>query len=352
MTSQRPLVSVVTVVRNEAQAVRDAVESMLRQRCDSFELEFLAVDGESTDGSREILEELARRDRRLRVLSNPRKLTPFARNIGLRAAEGEYVAMLDAHVLFDPDYIEVCLREMRRHDAIACGGRVVVTPANGSTQAQLVAWTVAAPFVSSRKSMRTLKGGFVDTLPYPVFRKQAMIDVGAYDERLARNQDNDLTSRLLAAGHRLYLTPLTKSYYRPRSTLRSMIRYAARAGYWNGVTLRANRSALSGRHLVPGAFVAVLVAPTGASAAAWVARRGRRRSTWLLPSAAALLLHLVGGAVTAAQTFATTRRRAAALLPLYALAFHVAYGLGVLAGLPGPGLSEPLRSHANKGSTE
>src|SRR5215210_6436847 len=102
-------VSVLVPVRNEAAGIRETVAAMQAQRFPG-RLEFLFVDGRSEDATRETLEELARDDPRIRLLDNPaREVTP-ALNIGLRAATGRYVARMDAHALYPPDYLAVGAR--------------------------------------------------------------------------------------------------------------------------------------------------------------------------------------------------------------------------------------------------
>src|SRR5688500_9108322 len=190
--SELPLISVIMPVRDEAPILRDVMRSMLAQERRGFELEVLAVDGRSVDGSREILEEIAAEDPRLRVLDNPHQLTPHALNIGLHEAHGDYVCICGSHTVYDDDYVAVTYEELLEHDAVGCSGRVRVEPANDSLTARLVAWATSSPFASSGKSFRTAPEGFADTIAYPLFRKEAVLELRGYNERLARNQDNDM----------------------------------------------------------------------------------------------------------------------------------------------------------------
>ncbi len=65
-------------------------------------VEFIFIDGRSEDATVDILRELAATDPRVRILENPRRSTPVALNIGLRAARGEFVARMDAHTHYPP----------------------------------------------------------------------------------------------------------------------------------------------------------------------------------------------------------------------------------------------------------
>lgn len=323
-------VSVVMPTRNEAETVVDAISSLLRQQTDGFDLEILVVDGCSTDGAAEILSDLARREPRVRVLRNPHRTTPHGMNIGLKAASGAYVAIVGSHATYAPNYIATCLRELHRHRAVGCSGRVLVRPANSSRVAELVSWTFTSRFASSSGSFRTVREGYVDSIPYPVFEKAAVEAIGGYNERLKRNQDNDLNARLRAAGHNLYLTYETESVYRTPPKVRDLMRYAFRNGYWNALTLRENARALSPRHIVPLVFVGGLLVLVVGGAVGAALDAGPRGWLWLAPAGSVLALHLCMGGVTAVSIGVTNRRLSASLMPVIILAFHLSYGSGSL----------------------
>jgi GT2 family glycosyltransferase len=322
-------VSVIMPVRDEARAIRTAVGSLLQQDLPGLELEILAVDGRSTDGTREILEELAREEPRLRVVDNPHRLTPHAMNLGLRAASGDYVCIFGSHTAYDPDYIRVCVRELEQRGAAGASGRVTVVPADESLGAQLVAWTLSSSFASSGRSFRTAPEGFGEMLPYPLFRKQTLIELGGYNERLVRNQDNDMNARVRAAGGLLYLTFETGSRYHAQPGLRALVRYAYRNGFWNFVTLRESPRAMKPRHFVPLLFV---VGSTGLVLAAAVAIAvGSSAATPLvLLACAPIAAHLLIGFGVGLRTAIRARRLAPLLMPFAILGFHTSYGIGML----------------------
>jgi len=95
-----PTVSVIVPCRNERGHIEDCIRSILSQEYPKGEIEFIVVDGMSEDGTRDILARLKAEDSRLKVLDNPRGITPCARNIGIREACGEYVAIVDAHTVY------------------------------------------------------------------------------------------------------------------------------------------------------------------------------------------------------------------------------------------------------------
>src|SRR5579871_2870885 len=89
-----PAVSVLLPVYNGERFLAAAVRSVLEQTFSDFEL--IAIDDGSTDGSRAILEDFARRDARVRVISRPNSGIVGALNDALAQARGEFAARMDA----------------------------------------------------------------------------------------------------------------------------------------------------------------------------------------------------------------------------------------------------------------
>ncbi|HEX6958882.1 MAG TPA: glycosyltransferase family 2 protein [Ferrovibrio sp.] len=109
MSSSQPFVSIVTPVYNGARFLKECIESALQQSYGDFE--HVILDNASTDGSREIAEQYAAADRRIRVVSNPATL-PMVENWN-RAMEqiserSTYCKVLHADDLIYPD----CLSKM------------------------------------------------------------------------------------------------------------------------------------------------------------------------------------------------------------------------------------------------
>lgn len=92
--------SIITIAFNAADTIEDAVQSVLSQRQDGFELEYLVIDGASKDATLEILAPY--RDR-LTLISEPDKGIYDAMNKGISLASGDYVGILNADDLYAAD---------------------------------------------------------------------------------------------------------------------------------------------------------------------------------------------------------------------------------------------------------
>ncbi|WP_254634767.1 glycosyltransferase family 2 protein [Paenibacillus sp. GbtcB18] len=128
-----PLISIVMPTYNRAQIISGAIESILRQSYANWEL--IVVDDRSMDHTEETIREWTRKDVRIRYVCNGREKGPGgARNTGMLAAQGEYLAFLDSddewypchltdsmktHALTEAD-ISFALWVERHGDIISC----------------------------------------------------------------------------------------------------------------------------------------------------------------------------------------------------------------------------------------
>ncbi|ADZ09154.1 glycosyl transferase family 2 [Methanobacterium lacus] len=120
-TDNKPLVSVIIPVYNSIKTLKVAIESVLEQTYPNIEL--VVVDGGSTDGSLEYLRKLELEN--LVLIQNPDcKETWSARNLGLTATHGEYVAYLNPDYSWDPRYMSAMMgafSKLEDADALYCG---------------------------------------------------------------------------------------------------------------------------------------------------------------------------------------------------------------------------------------
>ena len=326
-------VSVIMPIYNEVRAIEQSVASLLKQRMGDHPIEILAVDGMSTDGTTEKLAAMAAADSRIRVVQNPDRTTPYALNVGLAQAEHDFVAVLGAHTDYDPDYLATCLAVVEGDGNIAgCSGRVIALPATSSTISAVAHWVMSSRLGSSGKSFRTQQAGPADSIPYPVFRRSILRDLGGYNTRLTRNQDNDMNRRIIESGQTLYCSWATTCTYKSPSSVRALLRYAWRNGRWVAVSLRENPKAMRARHLAPALFASGTI---GGVAVALVAKSLPTPLRVFLGSAP-VAAHLAVGVAEVVGDIAKGGDRRIVFAPAGALGFHVAYGVGTLAGLVRP----------------
>jgi len=192
-----PSVSVVVPTYNRAGLLRRAIESVLAQTFTDYEL--IVVDDGSTDDTEEVLREF--RDRRIRVLrSEVNQGVSCARNRGIAAARGEWVAFLDSDDEWLPQRLEVQMDQLARQspDQAAvgyclCQVHECLTGKVSQPQDTLAEGDVFDDLLRDRRPKTT--SAFIA-------RHGALLDVGRFDERIGIGEDIDLLLRLSQRGYR------------------------------------------------------------------------------------------------------------------------------------------------------
>lgn len=116
-----PEVSIIVPVYNCEKYIQKCIESILCQTFSDFEI--LAIDDGSLDKSGKILDSIAEKDLRLKVIHQENAGVSAARNRGIKAAKGEYLTFIDGDDYIGPDYIESFLMKAKISgaDMIVCG---------------------------------------------------------------------------------------------------------------------------------------------------------------------------------------------------------------------------------------
>jgi hypothetical protein len=99
------------------------------------------------------------------------------------------------------------------------------------------------------------KEGPAETAYLGVFLRRRLVEVGLFDENIKRGQDWELNRRLRATGGTVWFTPALTVTYRPRPSLRTLVRQFVATGIWRGELVRRFAFANSLRYLVPPAMV-------------------------------------------------------------------------------------------------
>ncbi len=318
-----PFVSIIIPCRNEARYLGPCLDSILESAFPIDRLEVLVADGMSTDGTRELAAEYGRRYATVRVVQNPRRITPTALNRALAAARGEVIVRMDAHVVYPPEYVPRLVAALAETGADNVGGVVVTRPGGDTPVARAIAVALAHPFGVGNSYFRigTRVPRLVDTVPFGCYRRAVFDWVGPFDEELVRGQDEELNHRLLRRGGRILLLPDVVSYYYARASLRDVARMFFQYGYYKPLVVRKVGAVLTVRQLVPAGFVGTLGA--AAALAPWI------------PLARVALVAIAAAyasavAIAAAQARPRLGLRAAVWLLAVFPAMHVSYGVGFL----------------------
>lgn len=250
-------ISVIIPVYNEEKYIEGCMESLISQSFPREQMECIAIDGNSTDHSLDILKRYAE-DYPLRILINEKRSAPAALNMGIESARGRYILRLDAHAAFPPDYIEKSVKCIEATDADCVGGFVETRAAGYIGEA--IAKLLSSRFGVGGSAFRTgEKSGYVDTVPFGLYRREIFDSVGLFNESLLRSEDNDLNARIIQMGGKIYLSKEISSTYYCRDSVLGLLKQSLQNGNALFRTTRQNPRAMRLRHFVPFIFLMSLL---------------------------------------------------------------------------------------------
>lgn len=100
----KPYFSIITVCYNSAKTIERTIKSVLDQPCDSWE--YIIVDGKSTDNTLEIVNAYAKKENRIRVISEPDYGIYDAMNKGIEMAQGTLIGMVNSDDYYEKDALQ------------------------------------------------------------------------------------------------------------------------------------------------------------------------------------------------------------------------------------------------------
>ena len=185
-------VSIITSCYNRKDTVRNAIESVLSQ--DYSDIEYIIVDGASTDGTQKAIEEMindkpAHID--IKYISEPDSGMYEALNKGIRMATGEVIALLHSDdMMFDTHTVSDVMREMEHTgcDFLYADGLFVDAQRTEK---------VVRNWIGGRYSKWKVRHGWLPLHPTCYIRREVMERLGLYDESYRIAADTDLLVRYL-----------------------------------------------------------------------------------------------------------------------------------------------------------
>ena len=333
------MVSVIVPCRNEARYIARCLDSIVAGEYPAEQLEVLVVDGRSEDGTRAIVEEYSRRHPVVRLVDNPQRITPVALNLGIRAARGDVLVRMDAHVEYPSNYVPRLVATLLETGADNVGGVLITRPANDTAIARAIATAMAHPFGVGNSHFRIgiREPRWVDTVPFFCCRREVFDRVGLFDEELTRHQDGEFNARLIQHGGRILLVPHVVSYYYARSSLRQLVRQCYQYGTFKPLVARKLGRVMTVRQLAPPSLVLTLAVT--ALLSPWVPAA---RVVCAL-TAAAYLVALLGFSVRVVRR---TGLRGVGSLAMVFPVMHFSYGFGFLRRTIELALGSTRRSYA------
>ncbi|MGP9801291.1 glycosyltransferase family 2 protein [Rheinheimera sp. NSM] len=186
-----PIFSVVIPAYNRAGIIEKAISSVFDQTFEDYEV--IVVDDGSTDNTADVVNNM--NDARLQLITQENGGASRARNSGIDAARGKYIAFLDSDDVFLPHHLEQALSTLEQGDDICTYAQIIVERGDG------------IKYVKPNRAIRANEHiseylmsdrGFVPTISLIVPAQLAKRV--RYDENLSKGDDYDFAIRLAAAG--------------------------------------------------------------------------------------------------------------------------------------------------------
>ncbi len=195
MERSSPLISVLMPSYNVSSYIDEAIESILRQTLDDFEL--LILDDGSTDGTIAAIQKQAQRDERIRFF--PMKHVGYVKMLrfGLSQAHGTLIARMDSDDVALPERFSREVEYLNVHpECVAVGSQVILTDPYGTPVE-----SPSHPLTHEEIERDLLAGsGWAIVHPTAMMRKEAVEAVGGYAEDLELCEDVDLFLKLAEQG--------------------------------------------------------------------------------------------------------------------------------------------------------
>ena len=240
-------------VLNERDYLRRAVESVLSQQVDG-PAELVLALGPSTDGTTELAQQLAAEDDRIRLVDNPQAHIPVGLNAAIRAGRHSTIVRVDAHSELAAGYTDRALETLRRTGAANVGG-VMHAEGRGPFQ-RAAAWAYNSRVgLGGGAYHGSAIEGEAESAYLGVMRREAIEQVGLFDESIRRGEDWELNLRLRQAGHRVWFDPGLSVTYWPRESWWRLARQFRATGAWRGELVRRYGRSNGLRFFAPPALV-------------------------------------------------------------------------------------------------
>jgi len=307
-------ISVILPVLNEEKYLEDAVTAILAQQYDG-KIEVILAVAPSVDRTSEIAQRLHINDPRVVIVDNPTGRTAAGLNLAIAASQYSIIVRVDGHANIPDNYCQLVSEILESTGAVNVGG---VMAAQGQTLFERsVARAMRSPLGVGASRFHTGGGaGEVDTVYLGAFRKEALLEVGGFDERFTRAQDWELNFRLRQAGGVVFFDPRLIVTYRPRSTIKALAKQYFEYGRWRRVVSRRHQGTINYRYLAPPFTVA---ATTLSLLLGWLVS-----SLLFIPALVYSVFILIASAVIGKSMGEIL------CLPTILLTMHISWGLGFL----------------------
>ena len=244
-----PPVTVIMPVLNEESHLEASVQSILSQSYPT-DVELILALGPSHDSTNAIAKLLAKKDKRIKLLDNPRGLTTVGLNAAIKIAKHDYIVRIDAHSEPAENYLQEGIRILIEQDADEVGGIMHAQGRSAFQKAVAFAYTSRWGIGGASYHVGG-EAGEAESAYLGIFKKSALERVGGYDEAIIRGEDWELAQRIKKTGGKVWFSPELRVTYWPRGRFGRLVKQFYSTGVWRGDLTRRDIGGASKRYFVP-----------------------------------------------------------------------------------------------------
>ena len=201
--SYNPLISIVIPAYNQAEYLKEALDSLIAQTYTNWEA--VVVNDGSTDNTQEVMESYAEKDSRIRPYSKTNGGITSALNAGLEKAKGEFFCWLSSDDLFYPEKLELQVNAFKDLDesyALVYGSFDILKHEINTIDVQ----PFQNPIIPGCEFPEAMKFDFIDGCTIMI-RINVMREVNGFNPSIIHSQDMELWVRLASYGYKFHLLP-------------------------------------------------------------------------------------------------------------------------------------------------
>jgi len=254
-----PKVSFIIPARNEAKFVEDCLQSLLSLDYPKEKVEILFAEGNSSDGTRKILERYSKKYESIKIFDNPKGNTAVGRNICIKNATGEMIMDFSAHAIAPKNLLKVLVPKLlSQPDDVVGVGCSNISPEKQNFVGKVSGAAFLGFMAGSGIFMQNTvfdEERFVEHMAFTLYRREIFDKVGPFDPDFWCGQDAELDIRIKKAGYKILYTPEVRVKHYKRHTSRDLFRQMYRYGIARVKMVKKHPSTTKIFHFLPSSFI-------------------------------------------------------------------------------------------------
>jgi len=223
----RPVVSVIIPVYNEEAIITCCLDSLEKLNYPKELTEIIAIDNNSRDKSAELIKKYPS----VKYIFEARKGRSAARNTGIKAANGEIIAFIDADCVVSPDWLNNIIPGLKSKTTGCCGGKTLSYYPENMIE-HYFDWSFESHAAKILNFSEKYFIGPIFATSNLICRREVFDAVGFFDEYMTAGEDTDLVWRINLKGYQLNYVPGAVVYHKRRDKLSELPEAFFQYIYW------------------------------------------------------------------------------------------------------------------------